>query len=72
MSTQHRDYMRQLPGHPTGIPAGLGKSELNEGCTEDFIQTIRTIHLPGRKRFYGQSIRKSRFKNAEFLQLYLI
>lgn len=50
MSAQHRDYMGQLPGHPAGIPAGLGKSELNERHTEDFIQTTRTIlpHLAER------------------------
>lgn len=51
VSAQHGDYVGQLPGYPTGISAGLGKTELNERHTQDFIQTMRTIRTPGRKSF---------------------
>lgn len=51
VGTRYRDYVGHLPGHPAGIPAGLTKWELNERLTEDFIQTIRTMHPPGRKSF---------------------
>lgn len=66
MSAQHRDYVGQLPAHPSGIPAGLGESELKERRTEDFTQTIRTIHPSGRKSFKPRVSEKAGSRMVKF------